>query len=461
MTAGVPWIGPSNAPLLTDLYELTMADAYLAEGLEHQATFELFVRRLPESRNFLVAAGIDDAVTFLEGLRFDAAALDGLRSLGRFSGQLIEHLAGLRFTGDVHAVREGEVVFAGEPLLRVTAPLIQAQIVETFLLNAVLFQAMIASKAARVTIACAGRPFADFSARRDHGADAALRAARAAFIGGAASTSNVAAGLAYAIPLSGTMAHSFVMSFDDEAAAFRAYARRFGAASVLLIDTYDVLEGARVAARVSAEFLESGIELAGVRLDSGDLVQGSKDVRAILDAAGQSHLRIFASGDLDEWAISRLLAAGAPIDSFGVGTRLGTSEDAPSLSGVYKLVADAAGSRMKLSAGKATLPGAKQIYRMFVDGMAERDVLALEAEEVAGGQALSRPVIVGGERVAAPATLAEARQRCAASIASLPERLRSLDASEPYPVELSPALEALNTSTAAIAHSRRLARIEP
>jgi nicotinate phosphoribosyltransferase len=373
----VPWAVPPA--LVTDLYELTMAAAYQRAGLEHEATFELFVRSLPSERRFLVAAG------------------------------LVEDLAGRSFSGEVWAVPEGEVVFAGEPLVRVTAPLVEAQMVETWLLNRVASQTTLASKAARVALACGDRSFVDFSARRDHGVDAALAAARAAWITGAAGTSLVAAGRRWGIPLSGTMAHSFVMSYDDEVDAFRAYARSFPDRVVLLIDTYDTVEGARRAARVARELAREGIAIAGVRL---------------------------ASGDLDEHRIAALLAAGAPIDAFGVGTQLGTSADAPALGAVYKLVEDADGPKMKLASGKVTLPGRKQVWRL-----SDRDVVSLHDEEVPGGRPLLVQVMSKGQRTR-PESLATVRDRCTATLADLPGPLRSLEmADHPvWPIETSAGL---------------------
>jgi nicotinate phosphoribosyltransferase len=425
--------------LVTDLYELTMAAAYRADGLEHEATFELFVRTLPHERRFLLAAGLDDALDGLESWRFDADDVAYLDGLGSFPAGFVDRLADLRFTGDVWAVPEGEVVFAGEPLVRVTAPLVEAQIVETWLLNRVASQTMLASKAARVALACGDRSFVDFSARRDHGVDAAMAAARGAWICGAVGTSLVAAGRRFGIPLSGTMAHSFVMSYDDERDAFRAYARTFPRAAVLLIDTYDTVEGARRAAEVAHEVAADGIAIDGVRLDSGDLGALAHEVRRVLDDAGLPGIRILASGDLDEHRVAALIAGGAPIDAFGVGTQLGTSGDAPSLGAVYKLVEDADGPKMKLASGKVTLPGRKQVWRLD-----DHDVLSLHDEQVPGGRPLLTRVMAGGRRTEVE-TLDRIRARAMATIASLPPALRSL---EPAPgpvwsVEVAPALDRL------------------
>ncbi len=433
------WIGDDNVALFTDLYELTMAASYFAHGLDHQATFDLFVRALPAQRRFLVACGIDDALDYLETVRFGPDAIGYLRSLGLFADDFLGYLGALRFTGTVWAVPEGEIVFGNEPLLEVTAPLIQAQLAETFLINCVVSQSMIASKAARVALACAGRPFVDFSARRDHGADAALRGARAAVVGGAVGTSLVAAGQAFGLELSGTMAHAYVMTFDDERDAFRAYARDFPDNAVLLIDTYATVEGARNAAAVANELRADGIHVRGVRLDSGDLVALSREVRRILDDNGCGEVVIFASGDLDEYRITELIAAGAPVDAFGVGTQLGTSGDAPSLGGVYKLVEDEDGPKIKLSEGKLTLPGRKQVHRA-----GGYDVVSLRAETVAGSRPLLEPAMEAGVRVRPRGSVADARARCNQAVAALPTRLLALQVpGEPYEVRSSPGLRAL------------------
>ena len=426
--------------LVTDLYELTMAAAYQAGGVQHEATFELFVRTLPDERRFLVAAGLDDALAGLEQWRYDDGDLAYLAGLGMFPDAFLDHLADLRFTGDVWAIPEGEIVFAGEPLVRVTAPLLEAQLVETWLLNRIASQTMLASKAARIALACGDRSFVDFSARRVHGVDAAMAAARAAWMCGAAGTSLVAAGRRFGIPVSGTMAHSFVMSHDDERDAFRAYARAFPKAVVLLIDTYDTVEGARRAAEVAHELAAEGITIAGVRLDSGDLADLSVAVRAVLDDAGLPGVSVLASGDLDEHRITALLAAWAPIDAFGVGTRLGTSADAPTLGAVYKLVEDADGPKMKLASGKVTLPGRKQVWRLD-----DHDVVSLHGEDVPGGRALLTQAMAGGRRIVTE-DLATVRARATTSLAWLPAPLRSLDpvgAETPWPVATSAGLDDL------------------
>ena len=437
------WVSDENAALLTDLYELTMAASYFSHGMNETATFDLFVRNLPPDRNYLVACGLDDALRYLEHFAFDDGALDYLRSLEMFDDDFIRFLGDLRFTGEVRAIPEGELVFPGEPLLSVTAPLIEAQIVETFLLNCTNFQTLIASKAARIAHACRDRTFVDFSPRRDHGTDAAMKVARASYIGGAAATSNVLAGRAYGIPVSGTMAHSYVMAFAHELDAFRAFAADFGERTTLLIDTYDVLQGARHAVEVARECAQRGVRLRGVRLDSGDLEYFAREVRHILDEGGFPGMQIFASSDLDEFVIDRVVAAGAPVDAFGVGTQLGVSGDAPALGGVYKLVEYAGGGRVKLSPGKATLPGRKQVYRVESDGVCRYDILSLEGEVVSEGRAVMERVMHTGRRTRPPEPLDVIRERCRTSRASLAPPLQSLHtAPEPYEVRLSPGLEA-------------------
>jgi len=415
-----------------------MAAAYFDSGRTDSASFELFVRALPEERNFLVAAGLEPLLDAVEQWRFDEEDIAFLRSLGQFSDGFLGHLATLRFSGEMRAVPEGEIVFAGEPIVEITGPRIEAQLLETLALNVIGTHTTQASKAARVGIAAQGRAFVDFSARRDHGRDAAMSAARAAMIAGASATSLVAAGRALDVALSGTMAHAFVMSFDDERDAFRTFARAFPGDAVLLIDTWDTIEGAHHAVAVANELRSDGVSIDGVRLDSGDLAVLSRKVRAILDGGGLRDVRIFVSGDLDERAVAALIGEGAPIDGFGVGTRMGTSEDAPSLGVVYKLVADARGPKLKLSEGKATLPGRKQIWRNE-----DYDVLGLDAEH-SEGRPLIEPVLASGRRLAAPVPITRLRDRCSDAIAALPSRLRSLDPADPsYDVRVSGELSAL------------------
>src|SRR5438093_1304162 len=388
---------PGRCGLATDLYELTMGAAYFEAGMaEAVGTFELFVRSLPPNRGFLLLAGLEQAIEYLVAVRFDGRSIDYLRALPVFShvsAGFWDYLAAFRFSGDVHAIPEGTVVFAGEPLVRVRAPLIEAQLVETFLLATVNHQTLVATKAARVVQAAAGKGVIEFGARRAHGFQSALFAARAAVIGGCVGTSNTLAGRTFDIPLYGTAAHSFTMAFAHETDAFRAFARTFPEHAILLIDTYDTLEGARRAASL-------GPAVRGVRLDSGDLLTLSRAVRQILDAAGLERTQIVASGDLNEERIAALSAAGAPIDLYGVGTDLATSRDAPALGGVYKLVAvEAGGERRavrKLGAEKATYPEPKQVYRRRgPDGRFTEDLVALASETLAG-EPLLVPVIRTG-----------------------------------------------------------------
>ena len=458
--AGVFVSGPhtlADAALLTDLYELTMSAAYFREGMHASATFSLFVRRLPAERAFLVAAGLEDALAYLQGLHFSEDALAYLRSLERFEPSFLTFLAGLRFTGEVRAVPEGTVVFADEPLLEVTAPLIEAQLVETALINICHLQTMLASKAARVVLAGRGRTLAEFGLRRSHGTDAGMKAARCALLAGFDSTSNVLAGRAYGAPLSGTMAHSFVTAFPREGDAFRAYARAFPDSAVLLLDTYDTVAAAHDAVEVARMLATEGHRLAGVRLDSGDLAALSGEVRAVLDAGGCNDVPIMVSGGLDEHDIEALLEAGAPIDGFGVGTRLDVSADAPSLEMVYKLVSLGSRDVLKLSAGKESWVGAKQIVRRErADGRMEGDVLALAAEPVAaGGRPLLETVMRGGRRVGASPSLGELRSYCASQLAALPDRLRTLRGAAAYPVLASDALAARQAAARRLARARQ------
>lgn len=425
--------------LLTDLYELTMAAGYFEAGKATQkATFELSIRRLPTRRNFVIAAGLAQCVEYLLNLRFTPEEIDYLRGLQQFarvSSGFFDYLRDFRFTGDVFAVPEGTPLFAGEPMLAVRAPLVQAQIPETALLSAITFQSLIATKAARMVEAASGREVLDFGTRRAHTPQAGVLGARAAYIGGCVATSNALTGLRYGIPVFGTAAHSWVLSFPSELESFRQLQKLLGPQTVQLIDTYDTLEGARRTA-------ELGPPLWGVRLDSGDIITLAREVRAILDDAGLRDAKIMASGDLDESKIRDIVAAGAPVDAFGVGTELATSGDAPSMGTVYKLVeVDICGIKRftaKFSQEKETLPGAKQIFRL-----PDRDVLARSAECCSGAEALLRPVILGGNLVESLPDARAARARAVACIAKLPQALRSLDTTHQHPVEYSKDLTAL------------------
>lgn len=437
--------------LATDLYELTMMAGYESRHLEARASFELYVRQLPPHRTFLVAAGLQQAVEFLQDLHFRPDELEWLRTVPNLRAVPSEFfdqtLKQLRFTGDVDAVAEGTPVFPLEPLLRISAPLVEAQLVETTLLAYLTFQTTIASKAARVVHAARGRSVMEFGSRRAHGPEAAVLAARAAYLAGCSSTSNVEAGFRFDIPLSGTMAHSWVTSFEDELEAFRAYAAVYGEQSTFLIDTYDTVEAAR-------KIVASGLRPAAVRIDSGALDTLCRAVRAIFDEGGLGATRILVSGDLDERTITDLLDAGTPVDSFGVGTALSTSKDAPALGGIYKLVEiERAGSAlpvMKLSGGKVSHPGRKQVWRRLAHGKAFEDVIGLATEETpANGRPLLAPIMRSGRLVSALPALADSRTHHAQTLSELPPGLRALDGAVSYPVRISAGLEDLTSRTAA------------
>ncbi|MCD0484529.1 nicotinate phosphoribosyltransferase [Streptacidiphilus sp. ASG 303] len=440
----------------TDLYEVTMAHAYLREGMTGRAVFSLFVRGLPPQRGFLVAAGLPGVLDFLERMRVDEEDVAAFAALlGRPAADLAG-LLGMRFTGEVRAVPEGRLVFAGEPLLEVTAPLPEAQLVETYLLNQVSHQTAVASKAARCVLAAAGRPLVDFSLRRTHGPQAGDQAARLGALVGFAGTSNVAAAAAYGLRAVGTMAHSFVEAFPDEEAAFRAFARAHPGPVTFLVDTYDTEEGTEAAARVLRE-LERPPGCA-VRLDSGDLGALAFRARRILDAAGLRDVGITASGGLDEREVDRLVRSGAPIDVFAVGTRVGVSADAPSLDSAYKLVALEGRGVMKLSSAKVTSPGAKQVFRR----PGRPDLVALRGEPPPpGGVPLLETVMAGGRRTAPDPSLRESREAFEADLAALPPDARRIDDPVPPGTEASPALLALTARTRDRITARILGGLHP
>lgn len=434
-----------NAALFTDLYELTMAASYWREGMAGEATFSLFSRRLPRGRSFLVAAGLEDVLDYLRAFRFSPEGLEYLATLGVFDPGFLEFLSTVRFTGDVHAVAEGTPVFTDEPLLEVTAPIIEAQLVETAVLNLTHAQTVVTSKAARCVLAARGRAVVEFGLRRTPGVDAGMKAARCAYIAGATSSSNVLAGLEYGIPPTGTMAHSYISAFPHEIDAFRAFARAFPDRTILLLDTYDTVAGAHKAVTVAREMAAAGHRLAGVRLDSGDLVALSREVRAVLDAAGFTDARIFASGGLDEDEIVRCLDARAPIDAFGVGTRMDVSADAPYLDMAYKLVRYDGRDVLKTSAGKTTWAGPKQVYRVFSEeGRATADVLALRDEPPPGrrAEAILLQVMRAGEPIRPHPPLADIRARYVAAIGALGDEVTRLRDPAPYTVRPSERLVA-------------------
>ena len=437
-------MNPLASPLLTDLYQLTMMQAYYEAGMTAPATFELFVRKLPPGRNFLVAAGLEQAVEFLEGLAFGPAELEWVAGSGHFKPAFAERLARLRFTGEVHAMPEGTVFFPNEPILRVTAPLPEAQLVESRLVNLLHYQVLVASKAARSVLAAGGKRLIVFGLRRAHGAEAGLLAARASYLAGFDGTSAVLAAPRFGIPVFGTMAHSFVQAHESETAAFAHFARAFPRSALLLIDTYDTVAAARKVAALAPALAREGIALRGVRLDSGDLGALARAVREVLDAAGLARAMIFASGNLDEYRVRELAAGGAPIDAFGVGTSLVTAADAPFLDAVYKLQEYDGRPRRKRSSGKETWPGRKQVYRhLDADGRFARDVVT-EASDPQSGEPLIAPVMQDGHRLCPLPTLGQARDRARDQLARLPPALRALeDAPAPYPVEIAPTLRAL------------------
>ncbi|MGH9746063.1 MAG: nicotinate phosphoribosyltransferase [Candidatus Acidiferrales bacterium] len=433
-----------HSGLLTDLYELTMAAGYLQTGFQARATFELFVRDLPPHRNYLVAAGLEQALQFLEHVNFNAEEIAYLRNHHVFSyigPEFFEYLRTFRFTGDVWAVPEGTLVFPGEPMLRVSAPIIEAQIMETYLLATLGYQTMIASKAARVVTAAQGRRVVDFGARRAHSAQAGLYAARAASIGGTVGSSNVLAGQQFGVFTYGTQAHSWVMAHDDEADAFAHFLDAFPERAFLLLDTYNVHDAVK-------KIIGMGRKPAGVRLDSGDVAKDSQWVRRELDKAGWQDVKIFASGDLDEDKIAELLKKGAAIDSFGVGSALATPGDSPHLNLVYKLVEiDRAGKiqgAAKLTQAKVTYPGRKQVFR-YSDrkGQYDSDRIALDNEPANGGKPLLVPVMRDGQRIAEPEPISKLHDRCVAELAHLPERYRRIDRIAEYKVRYSKQLEKL------------------
>jgi nicotinate phosphoribosyltransferase len=428
------------SPLLTDLYQLNMMQAYLDDGHTGSAVFEFFMRKLPPRRGFLLGAGLEQVLDYLETLQFSPDEIDWLARTGRFKQNLLDYLSGLRFTGDVHAIPEGTVFFPDEPLLRITAPLPQAQLIETRLINLLHFQTLVASKAARMVLAAPGKLMVDFGLRRAHGAEAGLFAARASYIAGFAGTATVLADKLYGIPIYGTMAHSFIQSYDEEMEAFEKFAIARPENITLLIDSYDTEAGAHKVVALAPRLRARGITIRAVRLDSGDLIALSKRVRRILDDGGLRDVRIFASGGLTEDSVADFLRASAPVDGFGMGTSLTTSSDVASLDCVYKLQEYAGLSRRKRSTGKATWPGRKQVWRSYgPDGRMAADVLSVESDEH-NGEPLIEPVMQGGKRLAPSPPLATLRERAARDLARLPESLQRLQPGATYPVQIGERL---------------------
>jgi nicotinate phosphoribosyltransferase len=436
-------MNPLSSPLLTDLYHLNMIQAYLDHGDIETAVFEFFVRALPPRRGFLMAAGLEQALDFLERFRFSDEEIDWLWQSGRFNDNFLDQLAGFHFNGDVHAVPEGRIVFANEPIIRITAPMPQAQLAETRVMNLMHFQTLIASKAARIVLAAPRKLLVDFGLRRAHGAEAGLLAARASYIAGFAGTATTIAEHEFGIPIFGTMAHSFIEAFDNEAAAFEAFARARPQNLTLLLDTYDTERAAERVVALAPRLKAQEIVVRAVRLDSGDLLALSKSVRRIFDAGGLNDVTIFASGGLDEDSIGDLLKAGAPIDGFGVGTSLTTSFDVPALDCAYKLQEYAGVARRKRSAGKATWPGRKQVWRKYgPDGRMCGDILSLDSDSHEG-ETLIVPVMRAGKRLHPALSLADVRDLAARDLARLPQDLRELDPDAHYPVTVAEPLKRL------------------
>ena len=431
------------SPLLTDLYQLTMLQGYFDQAMEETAAFEFFVRKLPQGRNFLVAAGLEQVVDFLENLTFTPEDLYFLEQDGRFRPDFLEYLSTFRFTGDVHAMDEGTLFFQDEPIIRITAPLPQAQFVETRIINILQFQSMIASKAARHSLLAPDKLMVDFGLRRAHGAEAGLFAARASYLAGFSGTSTVLAGQLYGVPVFGTMAHSFIQAHDSEMLAFEHFAECQPENVVLLIDTYDTEKGAQKVVDLAPKLSRKGIVVKAVRLDSGDLATLSAKVRHILDQGGLQKVKIFISGNLDEYRLSNLCASGAPIDGFGVGTKMITSADAPHLDCAYKLVEFNGVARRKRSEGKATWPGPKQVYRRF-DGQGQMcgDILTIDSDSCPGTP-LIKPVMHKGQRISDFPLLQESRSLTLSALATLPEALKSISTRSHYSVEISTKLKDL------------------
>ena len=447
MKFSLNFVDEENMSMFTDLYELTMCASYFDNKKFEPATFDLFIRRLPQNRSYFLFAGLEQVLLFLKKVKFNEEHIDYLKKQG-FKREFLNYLKTFKFTGEVWAVPEGTVVFPNEPLVRVTAPIIEAQLIETFILNTVNLQTTIATKALRVVSVAKDKPIIEFGLRREHGTDAGMKVARCSYIAGCTGTSNVLAGMKYGIPVFGTMAHSFVMSFKKEIDSFRAFTKTFPDRSTLLIDTFDNFRGAEKAAKVAKELEKRGFKLGGVRLDSGDLAKISKKIRELLDQNGLNYVKIFASGDLDEYKIEELLKKGARIDAFGVGTRMGTSEDRPYVDVIYKLCekTDENGQFspiMKLSEGKATLPGRKQVFRVKdKKGNFAKDVIALEKEKI-GGEPLLFKVVEKGKILYDLPSLEDIRKKALENLAKIPPKYKRLRGAPCYPVHLSPRLKRL------------------
>ncbi len=439
------FVNEDNMGLLTDLYQLTMDASYLHHNKNGTSTFEYFIRGLPKNRSYFIVSGLEQVVHYLQNIKFDEESIQYLRSQEIFNEEFLSYLKDFKFTGDVHAMPEGTMAFPNEPIIRITAPRNEAQLIETYLLNIMNFQTMIASKASRVVESAKGKGVVDFALRRTHSPTAGMHAARASYIGGAIGTSNVLAGKEFGMPIFGTMAHAYIMSFDSELEAFRAYSKTFENSSVFLIDTYDTLQGVKNAITVAKEMESEGKKLKGVRLDSGDLCELSKKVRKALDDSGLNYVKILASNDLNEYKIAEMESNGACIDMYGVGTEMGTSKDAPALSGVYKLTEDADKhgnlvAKMKLSENKSTLPGKKQVYRVFDDkGKSLKDIIAT-ADEKVNGEPLLEKYMDDGRIIKDMPNIDEIRARKTSQLESLDSEYKIINSQKTYKVEVSDKL---------------------
>jgi len=440
----------NTSPFLTDLYQLTMLQGYFDQGMKETAVFEFFVRKLPAKRNFLIAAGLEQALAFLESVQFSPEELGWIASYGAFRPGFVRYLEALRFSGDVHAMAEGTVFFPNEPILRVTASIAEAQLVESRLINLLHFETLIASKAARSVLMAPGKLLVDFGFRRAHGAEAGVLAARASYLSGFAGSATVMAAPLFGIPVYGTMAHSFVQAHDDETTAFEHFARSLPENVILLIDTYDTEAAAEKVVRLAPKLMKDGIKVKGVRLDSGDLADHAFKVRRILDGGGLQNTTIFASGSVDEYVLERLMKQNAPIDGFGIGTHMDTSADAPYLDCAYKLVEYAGKARRKRSEGKVLWPGRKQVFRRYDEaGRMHSDILSLEGDQQEG-EPLILPVMKGGRRLTLPEPLQRSRERALAELERLPEPLKSLEAGPVYPVTVAQAVKNLASEVDAL-----------
>lgn len=430
---------PLTSPLLTDLYQFTMMESYLQTGMDKTAVFEFYIRNLPNNRGFLVAAGLESFLSFLENMHFSTEEVKYLAQTGRFTKKLLDYLSSFSFRGDVYALPEGTVCFANEPLIRIVAPMPMAQLVETRLMNFFHFETTIASKAARCVLAAEGKTLVDFGLRRAHGAEAGILAARASYISGFTGTATVIAEKLYGIPIFGTMAHSYIEAVGNEEEAFVNFARTNPNNVTFLLDTYDTIQGAKYAVNAASRLLKEGIKVQAVRLDSGDFLALSKEVRIILDQSGFPDIRILASGNVDELMIQKLVAEGAPIDAFGVGTKLDTAEDAPYMECAYKLMEYDGKPKLKKSAGKATLPGRKQVVRTYKNGIMIKDIIT-EESDIQEGMPLVEMMMSKGKRLKPSAKLAEIAGYTKSQLQSLPEHLRKLSIAPAYPVEIAPSL---------------------